>query len=104
MTEQGPEPTGWELLRAINRIERAVESGLSRAVQLDAYAADQRGVDERFQRAEARLRTVEQAQKDEKTAEQDATRLKRSQQLTITLAIASPVLSFLLLLVGRWIP
>lgn len=78
MPDQGPEPTPWELMRGLQRIEASVEKLGGKVVSTDLYLADK-------SRSDARLRTLE-----EQT--QEAEKLRRQQRLTITLAIASPVL------------
>lgn len=97
MTEQGPEPTGWELLRAINRIEKELAQIGEKVVSHAAYESDQRGNDERHSRTENRVKDLEST-----VAEAD--KLKRQQHLTIALAITSPLVAFVLTFLRAWIP
>jgi hypothetical protein len=91
MPDQGPEPTGWELLRRFDGLEREISKIGDKVVPLDVYNADKQGIAERFVRVESRVRDQGQ----------DAEKLKRSQKLTVSLAIASPVLAFIFALVLR---
>jgi hypothetical protein len=86
--DQGPEPTGWELLRSLDGLKAEVAKVGDRVVPLDVYNADKQGIAERFVRVESRVRDQEQNG-------QDAEKLKRSQKLTVSLAIASPILAIL---------
>jgi hypothetical protein len=94
MPDQGPEPTGWELLRNLQDLKADVAKIGDKVVPLDVYNADKSGIAERFLRIESRMRDQEQNG-------QDAEKLKRSQKLAISLAIASPVLAFIGALVLR---
>ena len=94
MPDQGPEPTGWELLRSLDGLKKDIAKIGDKVVPLDVYNADKQGISERFGRVESRVRDQEQNG-------QDAEKLKRSQRLTVSLAIASPVLAFVGALVLR---
>ncbi len=111
MSDQGPEPTGWELLRALAALREEVSKIGGRVVPLDVYQADQKGVAERFGRVESRARDLEvnltaeknareAAEKEalEKRAEQaeQIVRARRSTQLSIALAVVGPVAAFIL--------
>lgn len=84
MPPEGAEPTPWELMRGIDRLENAVNQLGGKVVSTDVYLADKRAAEERVGRAESRLRDLE-------GAGQETEKLKRQQRLTITLALASPV-------------
>lgn len=88
MTEQGPEPTGWELLRAIRDLKTELGKVGDKVVPLGVYAADQKANDDRHVRSEERITA------QEKNAV-EADKLKRSQRLTISLAFATPVIAAL---------
>ncbi|MDJ0337480.1 hypothetical protein [Cryobacterium sp. PH31-O1] len=62
MAEQGPEPTPWELMRGLSRVEDAVHQLGGKVVNIDLYAADQA-------RVNTRLRDLETGIRDAKTAE-----------------------------------
>lgn len=83
----GPEPTGWELMRGLTEVKALIKDQGKSYVDQGVYNSDARGNDERHVRAEARLAELE------KNA-QDADKLKRSQRLTITLAFAVPIVTF----------
>lgn len=85
----GPEPTGWELLRGLENLSKEVAKVGDRVVPLDVYNADKIGNSERHGRSEARIGSLEA-----NGIEQD--KLRRSQRLTISLAIVGPILSFAL--------
>lgn len=85
--DEGPEPTGWELMRGLVEVKAAVKDLGSGFVPLGVYAADAKGNDDRHERAESRLAELE------KNA-QEADKLKRNQRLTISLAFAVPIVTF----------
>jgi len=87
MPDDGPEPTGWELMRGLTEVKQAVKDLGSGFVTVKEYAADTKGNDERHERAEARLADLERNA-------QDADKLKRQQRLTITIAFAVPIVTF----------
>ncbi len=86
MAGDAAEPTPWELMRGIERLESAVKDLGGKVVSTDVYLADKKGADERATRAESRIRDLEGAL-------QEAEKLRRSQRFTISLAIASPVIA-----------
>lgn len=101
MTNQlGPEPTGWELMRGLDGVRKEIEKIGSRVVPLDVYAADRKGADERFQRAEARLRDVEVEKAESKRQQEanaaEAEKLRRQQRFAIALALVSPLLALVI--------
>lgn len=67
-------------MRGLEDVKKAIESIGARVVSEDAYIADKAGVDQRFERAEARIRDLEQ-----NLAE--ASRTKHAAQLAIALAV-----------------
>jgi hypothetical protein len=85
--EQGPEPTNWELMRRLDKVDESIGKLGTDFLSTAVYSADKRGNDDRHTRAESRLTELE------KNA-QDADKLKRSQRLTITLAFAVPIVTF----------
>lgn len=95
--DSGPEPTGWELMRAIVRLENLITNSANASVQQKVYDSDRTGNDDRHARAEARIRDLEtrnanEAQQRQHVAE-EAEKMRRQQKLTISLAIASPFLA-----------
>ena len=86
MTEQGPEPTGWELMRRLDDLQRAIDKVGDRVVPLGVYESDQRGNAERHARSEARLKLLEETGVE-------GEKLRRQTRLTVALAIVSPILS-----------
>ena len=62
MVDQGPEPTPWELMRGLNRVEDAIHKLGGKVVSIDLYTADQN-------RVNTRLRELETGIRDAKTAE-----------------------------------
>lgn len=62
MADQGPEPTPWELMRGLSRVEDAVHKLGGKVVSVDLYAADQ-------DRVNSRLRDLETGIRDAKNAE-----------------------------------
>lgn len=86
---QGPEPTGWELMRGLDSLKVSVDRLGGQVLPIGVYNADKTGVDDRFKRAEARLAELEKnATEGEK--------LRRSNRLAISLAIASPIITFII--------
>ena len=84
--EAGPEPTGWELMRGLELVRGEISQIGGRVVSAEVYNADKLAAGDRMLRAEARLRDLE-------TNAVEGEKLKRSQRLTISLAIASPVVA-----------
>lgn len=97
MTDLGPEPTGWELMRGMADLKAAVEKLGDKVVPLDVYNADKRGVDERFNRVESRVRDVE-------AAGVEGEKLRRATRLTITIAAVGPILAFALSYLAKVLP
>lgn len=97
---QGPEPTGWELLRGLNSLREEVSKVGGRVVSMEVYTADKRGVDERFGRAEERIRELETeraaAVKDRDAAAVASEKQRRQNQFAIALAVVGPILGFIL--------
>jgi len=62
MAENGPEPTPWELMRGLSRVEEAIHQLGGKVVSLDLYTADQ-------VRVSSRLRDLETGIREAKAAE-----------------------------------
>ena len=93
----GPEPTGWELLRAIGGLRSDIHEISEKVVPLALYTAEKHAHEERQSRAEARLKNLEGGLIE-------AEKLRRQQRLTITLAIAAPVVAFTFTLLRDYFP
>jgi len=104
-TDQGAEPTGWELMRALSDFKNDIKADIAevkqdvsqlggRVVSVDVYNADQRGNTQRHERAEARIRDIENGQ-----VESD--KLQRSQRIAITVGVLAPVVTFIGALVAK---
>jgi|SRR5690606_18583898 len=95
--DSGPEPTGWELMRAITRLERVITDSANAAVQQKVYDADKKGNDERHGRSESRIRDLEATnarEAESKRAQlEEAERVRRTTKLSISLAVASPFIA-----------
>lgn len=89
--DEGPEPTGWELMRGLNEVKDLLRTQAAKYVDVGVYRADTKGNDERHDRAEGRITELEKSL-------QDADKLKRAQALTIALAITVPIIT----LVGNY--
>jgi hypothetical protein len=96
-TDQGDEPTGWELMRALSAFKDDIKADIAavktdvallggRVVSVDVYNADQRGNTARHERAEARIRDIESGQIESE-------KLRRSQRVTIAIGVMTPVIS-----------
>jgi hypothetical protein len=86
--DQGPEPTGWELMRGLTEVKEAIKELGADVLPISVYNEAQRGNTQRHERAEARIKDLEQnATESEK--------LRRSTRLAISLAIASPIVTLL---------
>lgn len=83
----GPEPTNWELMRRLDKLDANIERMGAGFVTVGVYAADKKGNDERHVRGEDRLTDLEKNM-------QDADKLRRQQRLTVTLAFAIPIVTF----------
>lgn len=105
--QPGPEPTGWELLRAIQALQATMSQTLNTFVQSAVYNADRRGIDERFARLETRVRdteqelaAVDQRRSDDKEKERERDDQQRktvaSVRLAVVLAVLGPIVGFLL--------
>lgn len=106
MTEQGPEPTGWELMRGIKDLRDELRGVGARVVSTDVYLADKTASNERMARVEARQRDAEAAlaeerkerladQENAKRNETESARTRGTMRLTIALAIAAPIISII---------
>ncbi len=93
MAGEGQDPTIWELYRGIERLESAVKDLGGKVVSTEVYLADKKAAEERIGRVESRVRDVE-------AAGQESEKLKRQQRLTISLAIASPILGLVVTFVA----
>lgn len=47
MADQGPEPTGWELMRGLKRVEDAIHESYGNFVSVELFSASQLREDER---------------------------------------------------------
>ncbi|TFD09833.1 hypothetical protein E3T26_14495 [Cryobacterium sp. TMT1-21] len=61
MADNGPEPTPWELMRGLTRVEEAIHQLGGKVVSLELYTADQL-------RVSSRLRDLETGSRDSKAA------------------------------------
>ena len=86
MPPEGPEPSNWELMRGLDRLEKTVDRLGGKVVSTEVYVADKQAADARATRGESRIRDLE-------NQAQDAEKLKRTQRTTIILAICSPLLA-----------
>jgi hypothetical protein len=97
--DQRDEPTGWELMRALTSFKDDIKTDIAavktdvallggRVVSVDVYSADQRGNTARHERAEARIRDIENGQVE-------ADKLRRSTRIAIAAAVLAPVLTII---------
>jgi hypothetical protein len=95
--DQGAEPTGWELMRALTSFKDDIKADIGgvktdvallggRVVSIDVYSADQRGNTLRHERAETRIRDIENGQVE-------AEKLRRSTRIAMAIAVLAPILS-----------
>lgn len=104
----GPEPTGWELMRGLEDVRRSVEKVGERVVSTDVYNANNTATAERFERIEARVRDREIAAAAAVTAAEDARKendkIRRQNQFVVSMAVVSMVLSIVGGLILRSLP
>ena len=108
MTDSGPEPTGWELMRGLRDLKDEISKIGGRVVPLEVYNADKQGIADRFTRLESRQRDSETAAAEEKqsaeAARRETEKMKRQNQFVIAMAVGSAVLSVIGGLVLKGIP
>lgn len=106
MTE--PEPSGWELMRAIESLRKSVDSAVAGMVTQATLAIYQQAQKEKDDRQDARIRDLEQAQDERRKAretEQTEQRTTRSRQnFGIILALLTGVIGLVGALILRGIP
>ncbi|WP_022886351.1 hypothetical protein [Glaciibacter superstes] len=90
MPDQGPEPTPWELMRGLKRVEDAVGAIGGKVVSVELYAADKARTDSRLRDIEQGLKEAAQASRAEENRSED--QKARNRWLLIGL-IASPFVS-----------
>jgi hypothetical protein len=100
--ENGPEPTGWEMLRRIEALAVSIDALGGKVMTVDLFAAHQAGTDQRFSTVEkqvsenkAEIAAVVTANEARDTRQDDIERATRSQKANGTLAIALGVLAVL---------
>lgn len=95
MTE--PEPTGWELMRAMRELRTSVDKVTAGMVTQSLFAAFQHAQKETDERQNARIKDLETSQEEQ--------RKERARQwFAIVMAIVSGVVSLGVALVLRGIP
>ncbi|MFJ3383988.1 MULTISPECIES: hypothetical protein [unclassified Curtobacterium] len=96
---QGPEPTGWELMRRLDSLSLEISSIGNKVVSQAAYDSDKRGLDERLHRIEGEIDGfhTKTAERDKSEAAQrgENERFRKNMNLSIALAVASPIIAFI---------
>lgn len=94
---QGPEPTGWELMRGLERVQQSIDSLGGKVVTQAAYDSDKVGMNERFRRIEDEIDGfhTKSAERDKAEAAQraEADRMRKTMTLSVALAIAGPIIT-----------
>lgn len=94
---QGPEPTGWELMRGLERVQQSIDSLSGKVVTQPAYDSDKRALEEwkksirdeidGFHTKSSERDKAEQAQRAE------ADRMRKTMTLSVALAVAGPIIT-----------
>ena len=80
--ESGPEPTGWELMRGLRRIEESLSSLGQKVVPLDLYMRDREHTQQEMKSMAGKVAHLEQsmdAERDQR-AKEEADRRKASDE------------------------
>lgn len=96
---QGPEPTGWELMRGLERVQQSVDALGGRVVTSDLFKAhlDTDTTEKAALRSELRDLREDLDKKTERdqTREDEARRFKAGQVVAIVLGVASLAAAFI---------
>lgn len=94
---QGPEPTGWELMRGLDSLREEVRAIGGKVVSQAAYDSDKVGMNERFRRIEDEIDGFHTKSAERDRAEQaqraEADRMRKTMTLSVALAIAGPIIT-----------
>lgn len=105
METQGPEPTGWELMRGLDAVRDEVRNIGGKVVSQAAYDSDKIGIDTRFKRIENEVDAFHTIAKErdnkEQAQRQENDRFRKNMNLSLTLAVASPVIAIIVAVLFR---
>lgn len=94
---QGPEPTGWELMRRLDDVKASIDSLGGKVVTQAAYDSDKKALEDRMKdmRDEIDGFHTKSAERDKAEAAQraEADRMRKTATLSIALAIAGPIIT-----------
>lgn len=94
---QGPEPTGWELMRGLERVQQSIDSLGGKVVTQAAYDSDKRAMEERMKVMRDEIDDFHTKSSDRDRAEaaqrEENTRFRKNMNLSIALAVASPIIA-----------
>ncbi|MBF4602846.1 hypothetical protein [Curtobacterium sp. VKM Ac-2884] len=94
---QGPEPTGWELMRGLDSLREEIRAIGGKVVTQDTYQADRRALDARMKdmRDEIDGFHTKSAERDKAEASQraESDRMRKTATLSIALAVAGPIIT-----------
>lgn len=105
MDTQGPEPTGWELMRGLDAVREEVRALGGKVVSQAAYDSDKKGIDVRFKRLEDEVDSFHTKSSERDKAEaaqrQENDRFRKNMNLSLTLAVASPIIATIIAFLFR---
>lgn len=91
------EPGPWELMRGLERVERAVSELGGKVVSSEVYKRDRESDERRFVEIESDVKAINTTNAAKETAERqradEQERIKKGNQFAILMAIAGPIIS-----------
>jgi hypothetical protein len=96
MADNGPDPTPWELMRGLTRVEEAIRQFTGKVVSLDVYNADKERMNSRLRDLETEARAAKAA---ETAADNRAEDQRSRNRWTIIALIASPFVSAIVIFI-----
>lgn len=94
---QGPEPTGWELMRGLEGLRDEVRNIGGKVVTQAAYDSDKRAMEDRLKAMRDEIDGFHTKSSDRDRAEaaqrSENDRFRKNMNLSIALAVASPIIA-----------